>query len=219
LSGFGFGGTNFHAVLTGHPGPAPRHGAQQWPAELFAFASSDDAGWLRGLLDAHPRARLRDLAFSCARRFDRARGPAVRAFVAGDLTQLRSALASDEVAEPTTDQPRVALLFPGQGSQQVNMAAGLFTAFPELHDLLELGGRWAELIYPGAAFDDAAAAAQRNRLRDTRVAQPTLGIAGWRPTTSWPGWASSRTCWPATATASWSRCARPGRSTPSSCWR
>jgi acyl transferase domain-containing protein/NAD(P)H-dependent flavin oxidoreductase YrpB (nitropropane dioxygenase family)/NADP-dependent 3-hydroxy acid dehydrogenase YdfG len=178
LSGFGFGGTNFHAVLTGHPGPAPRHGAQQWPAELFAFASAEDVAWLRGLLDAHPRARLRDLALSCARRFDRAARPAVRAFVAADLARLRSALDADDVVAPATERPAVALLFPGQGSQQVDMAAGLFTAFPELQDLLQRGERWAELLYPGTAFDDASAAAQRDRLRDTRVAQPTLGIAG-----------------------------------------
>ncbi|MEN3362655.1 MAG: hypothetical protein V7637_6637, partial [Mycobacteriales bacterium] len=37
VSAFGFGGANFHAVLRGHPGPAPRHGLAAWPVELFTF--------------------------------------------------------------------------------------------------------------------------------------------------------------------------------------
>ncbi len=36
VSAFGFGGTNFHAVLAGYDGaPEPDHGLDEWPAELF----------------------------------------------------------------------------------------------------------------------------------------------------------------------------------------
>ncbi|MBO0805769.1 MAG: nitronate monooxygenase, partial [Nocardiopsaceae bacterium] len=38
VSAFGFGGTNFHVVLSGHgAAPEPRHGLPDWPAELFCF--------------------------------------------------------------------------------------------------------------------------------------------------------------------------------------
>ncbi|MET9857669.1 beta-ketoacyl synthase N-terminal-like domain-containing protein, partial [Streptomyces sp. NPDC006450] len=38
VSAFGFGGTNYHAVLTGYAGAEePRHGLEEWPAELFCF--------------------------------------------------------------------------------------------------------------------------------------------------------------------------------------
>ncbi|MFJ5776293.1 SDR family oxidoreductase [Streptomyces sp. NPDC093094] len=183
ISGFGFGGTNFHAVLSGHTGPDPRHGAQQWPAELFVFADAADAAWLREVLDRHPAARLRDLARTAAARFDRAGRTAEFGFVARDLPQLRRALEAGERAEGAVrgdghGPGRLALLFPGQGSQRVGMLAPLFVMFPELQELLRLGERWAGTVFPGAAFDEDTAAAQQDRLRDTRVAQPALGIAG-----------------------------------------
>src|SRR5439155_21823354 len=46
VSAFGFGGTNFHAVLSEYQGdfsePAP--GLAHWPAELFVFSAADRAG-------------------------------------------------------------------------------------------------------------------------------------------------------------------------------
>ncbi|MGW6710584.1 beta-ketoacyl synthase N-terminal-like domain-containing protein, partial [Streptomyces sp. NPDC054956] len=42
VSAFGFGGTNYHAVLTGYAGSEePRHGLEEWPAELFCFRGAD----------------------------------------------------------------------------------------------------------------------------------------------------------------------------------
>ncbi len=42
VSAFGFGGINFHVVLSGHPGtPEPRHARNEWPAELFCFRGAD----------------------------------------------------------------------------------------------------------------------------------------------------------------------------------
>lgn len=73
----------------------------------------------------------------------------------------------------------VAFLYPGQGSQSIGMLAGLRSALPGFEDHLQrLDRMWQkasgksllELIY---GDPDAAAEA---RLRDTRVAQPALGI-------------------------------------------
>ncbi|MFG2999931.1 SDR family NAD(P)-dependent oxidoreductase [Streptomyces sp. NPDC048340] len=42
VSAFGFGGTNYHAVLAGYSGAAePVHGHEEWPAELFCFRGED----------------------------------------------------------------------------------------------------------------------------------------------------------------------------------
>ncbi|MFS4097418.1 beta-ketoacyl synthase N-terminal-like domain-containing protein, partial [Streptomyces sp. AF1A] len=44
VSAFGFGGTNFHAVLAAHPDAVPpRQALDAWPAELFLFRGGDTA--------------------------------------------------------------------------------------------------------------------------------------------------------------------------------
>ena len=71
ISAFGFGGTNFHAILRDHRGMAEREsGLALWPAELFLFRGADlaTAGRRLEILEAllggeHPPS-LRDLARS-----------------------------------------------------------------------------------------------------------------------------------------------------------
>ncbi|PZS37433.1 MAG: hypothetical protein DLM62_19275 [Pseudonocardiales bacterium] len=58
------------------------------------------------------------------------------------------------------------------------MLAGLFVAFPQLRRFLDLGDRWAGVMFPPAAFGQEESARQRAALTDTRIAQPALGIAG-----------------------------------------
>ncbi|HEX8759539.1 MAG TPA: beta-ketoacyl synthase N-terminal-like domain-containing protein, partial [Pseudonocardiaceae bacterium] len=195
VSAFGFGGTNFHAVVTSYDGaPTPRHGLDAWPAELFLFAGVDRAAAvaemdrLAELLAANDAAgrpwRLRDLARTvCGSR----PGPVWAAVVADDVDDLASKLArvraaaeSDGVFIAPDEQlgGQVAFLFPGQGSQRPGMLADLFVAFPRLQRFLELGERWGDAMFPPAAFDKAESARQRAALTDTRVAQPALGVVG-----------------------------------------
>ncbi|MFJ7263067.1 SDR family oxidoreductase [Streptomyces globosus] len=100
LSAFGFGGTNFHAVLAGHgaDAPPPEHARDEWPAELFLFRGTDTAAARRAaadLLEAAAAAargetpwRLRDLAATAAGRAARARGGIRIAFTARDVAEL-----------------------------------------------------------------------------------------------------------------------------------
>ncbi|MEA2828535.1 MAG: hypothetical protein QOG43_2974, partial [Actinomycetota bacterium] len=198
VSAFGFGGTNFHAVLAGYDGAAePVHGLQEWPAELFLFRGTADIDRLRELVAANDRAgrpwALRDLAFTLAAGRG---GPAAAAIVADDLDdlaakldRLRAGTAGDGVFLSVAagagtgdgDGPagQVAFLFPGQGSQRPGMLADLFVAFPRLQRLLRLaGGRYAPVMFPPLAFTRDAKSAQQAAITDTRSAQPTLGIAG-----------------------------------------
>nr|WSY50792.1 SDR family oxidoreductase [Streptomyces sp. NBC_00886] len=195
LSAFGFGGTNFHAVI-GAYGQAvpPAHGLDAWPAELFTFRGADQAAARRGIEETLKLAeagcwKLRDLALSASRRSDARHEPVQVAVVAQDVAgltgQLRRALAGEHdpsagihLGDTGADAGKVAFLFPGQGSQRPGMLADVFIAFPELQHYLHLGRGHADALYPPTAFDDTARDRQQAGLTDTRVAQPALGIAG-----------------------------------------
>ncbi|WP_041540297.1 type I polyketide synthase [Catenulispora acidiphila] len=206
VSAFGFGGTNFHVVLSGHERAVdPRHTRSEWPAELFVFRGADRDAAHRAIKTLMSRTaadasrtpwRLRDLALAAARAADARTDRAWVAIVASDLDDLATfadrALAGEHDPAEGLHQPPdtvyfgsgaaepggTAFLFPGQGSQRPGMLADLFVAFPELQHYLRLGGEYADVLNPPRAFDDATAVNQDLRIRDTRVAQPVLGIGG-----------------------------------------
>ncbi|WP_231114754.1 type I polyketide synthase [Lentzea aerocolonigenes] len=181
VSAFGFGGTNFHTVIAGYDGAdEPWHGLTQWPAELFLIRGDDqaaaqrEAARLAALID--DRTPLRSLAAACGS------GTVQAAFVVSDHDGLRKALADVEAWRAGSvklrggERPKIAFLYPGQGSQRPGMLLDLVTAFPRLQDFVD--ARYERVMYPPAALTAEDVAEQRAAITDTRMAQPTLGIAG-----------------------------------------
>jgi len=166
VSAFGFGGTNFHAVLEEYRGatrPAVA-GGDAWPAELVVLAGRDRAELIAAarrverLLDRNDLPSLRAVAYACARAFGSPQpGVSVATVAARDDSDCRFALARLarmlEGAEPEggdhrirhglapAGPPMVALLFPGQGSPYPNMARETAVYLPELRDAVELADR------------------------------------------------------------------------------
>ncbi|MEU9125990.1 SDR family NAD(P)-dependent oxidoreductase [Streptomyces sp. NPDC048506] len=195
VSAFGFGGTNYHAVLAGYPdAPEPAHTLEEWPAELFCFRGADRPAAVRAVdrllarLTEHDAAGrpwpLRDLAAETASATD---GPVQICVVAEDLDDLAAKLATARRATPAdgvhvraaeADPGLVGFLFPGQGSQRTGMLGELFLAFPALRGLLDgADPEWVAAMFPPTAFTPEQRAAQHAALTDTRVAQPALGLA------------------------------------------
>ncbi|MFI6273738.1 SDR family oxidoreductase [Streptomyces sp. NPDC050988] len=134
LSAFGFGGTNFHVVLSAHTAAEPpAHGLDSWPAELLTFRGTDPAAARRAIEDVLKAAetegrpwRLRDLALSASRRADARHEPVQVAVVATDvdglIVRLRRALAGehDPAAGIHLAEPGRA---PAGGGEQVRVDA------------------------------------------------------------------------------------------------
>ena len=126
--------------------------------------------------------KLRDLAAAAAR--ENRDQPVQFALIATSIADLRDKLAAvrdrrtvDGVHAAKPVQGKVAFVFPGQGSQRPGMLADLFVTFPEVRDLLELGSAYSGRLFPGGAYRPEIRKAQQRAITDTRVAQPTLGIA------------------------------------------
>ncbi|MCX7062682.1 MAG: SDR family NAD(P)-dependent oxidoreductase [Gammaproteobacteria bacterium] len=210
VSAFGFGGTNFHAVLEeyrGSFGASGASGAPRWPHELFVFRAKDEAtlasdiGRFVAALKAGSNVKFRDLAYSLTKQAEsRAGAPVCLALVARDFAglqaDLEAAIASlggngrplpqsvrYSKAVPAS-APQLGFLFPGQGSQYVNMGRETALYVDELRSALEFTDATlrkefpallSRTIMPPATFDADAESAQLKALTDTRVAQPSIG--------------------------------------------
>lgn len=163
-SAFGFGGTNFHAVLEEYAGGTGARGGNRWPVELFVFRAADVAALTREIerivphLQPGSRVRPGELARALARRAELRRSqPVTLALVAADLKSLAAdlALATAHLQggnrplpanvkfskSVPAHAPAVAFLFPGQGAQYLNMGREAALFLPEVREALELADR------------------------------------------------------------------------------
>ncbi|WP_197210343.1 type I polyketide synthase [Synechococcus sp. CBW1004] len=172
VSAFGFGGTNFHAVLEEYRNTVPAPvGADLWPQELLVWRSRSIQALTTALhalsqaLQAGATPRLCDLAHTCAGQFEAAAGEVTLAIVASDLPELQASLAavlahldgsSSAPLAPTIQfnphtpaaAPGLAFLFPGQGSQYPGMATSPSLYFPEFRRALVRADREFEGQFP-----------------------------------------------------------------------
>lgn len=82
---------------------------------------------------------------------------------------------------------KIAFLFPGQGSQQINMLSDLSIAFPSVRKTFEQADEALQgvlphslnsYIFPPPAFTKETEEKYQQELTDTRIAQPAVGAAG-----------------------------------------
>lgn len=209
LSAFGFGGTNYHAILEEYaPETSGPYRLNQQSSICVWHASSPTQlleqcnSALSALSGAGAETAFKELArASSAKKIpvDDARivfvandaAEAVRLLTEG-IKQLQARSEADWEhpsgiyyrRRGTNLAGRVVALFPGQGSQYVDMARGLAVDYPEIRRSLEsadavaLASRLPALssaVYPPPALSADVAARQASELTRTRNAQPAIG--------------------------------------------
>ena len=107
--------------------------------------------------------------------------------LAGGETRHHAPQGVHYAADPLAGEPgTVAFLFPGQGSQSIDMTRELTLAFPEAREAFELADRvladaypqpLSRYIFPPPTFTEEEARIRHRELTDTHVAQAALGAA------------------------------------------
>ena len=199
LSSFGFGGSNFHMVLEEAQAARPE---VAWDGSVRLWAESNTTPALLAQSLKATAATLSDepdvlarLAHQRSSEFDPKAG--ARCVIVWntdkslkDLLLQASQLVHDGKAsdgpevfyQPGVEAGKVVFMFPGQGSQYVNMGRELACVFPEVLESIERSDRFSPegqplsaKMYPPPSFNDDLKKTREEALTATNAAQPALG--------------------------------------------
>ncbi len=187
VSAFGFGGTNFHTVIEANEGHTLKQTAlKEWSSELFVFKGETYQEALsvlqktQRLLQENCDLSLKNIAFSLV---NINKKPVQLSIVTGDgkellntITEVLAGRIPENVYQTDYKTGKVAFMFPGQGSQRVNMARDLFVAFPAMREQLKKYSELEDILFPPEVFDQDSRKKQQEAIKDTTNAQPILGI-------------------------------------------
>ncbi|WP_347217220.1 SDR family NAD(P)-dependent oxidoreductase [Chryseobacterium sp.] len=186
ISAFGFGGTNFHTVIANHPKKDDSIAMQSWPSELFVFRgdtyeeAKGQSSQIKTLLEINDEVPLKDIAYSLSINSEKPIQFSIVADTAVDLMmKIELVLLGIETKDTFTvskKEGKVAFTFPGQGSQRINMARDLFVVFPAMRQIIDNYPKLEKVVFPSTTFNEADLKQQKETIKDTRLAQPLLGI-------------------------------------------
>lgn len=201
VSSFGIGGTNAHVSLEQAPPQVSDPAADSQLIVLSARSSAAldaQASRLADYLENDPSTNVADLAFTLqnGRRAFSHR----RVLIAKDAAQLTAALRLPRSQSPGPQLLRsdsapaeplaVAFLFPGQGSQYVNMGRGLYETAPVFRDTID---QCCQLLQPHLGFDlrchlypeHGGEEKAERQLSQTHITQPALFVVEYAMARLW----------------------------------
>lgn len=198
VSSFGVGGTNAHVVL--EEVPQVQCSGSSRPRQLLLLSAKTETALaaatvnLHQHLTAHPEINLADVAHTL--NFGRQTFNYRRCVVAADVTEAIARLQESTRELPhqtvTRDRP-VVFMFPGQGSQYVNMGRNLYDTEPVFRGIVDrcaeilkplLGKDLREILYP--AVGDLTTT--EISLKQTLFTQPALFVTEYALAQLWQSW-------------------------------
>lgn len=171
ISSFGIGGTNSHLILEEAPALPERSLPATRPFEIWPVSARSPSARDRLLADlSQERYWPRDVAYTLqnGRTRFRYRGARVR------LTEHQIDDLLVQPAQEALEEPRLVFMFPGQGSQYIEMGRSLHEQFPEFRTTFDrcadVLSRELGLDFKAFIFDPA----NQETLENTRYTQPAL---------------------------------------------
>ena len=200
VSSFGVGGTNAHVILA-EP-PVAKASSASRSKQLFLLSAKSKASLdamtdnLRTWLETHPKASLADAAYTLqvGRRHFKHR----RLIVGGSHGEVIEAIANKDAQLIGTRElheaaPGVVFMFPGQGSQYVNMGRDLCESEPVFKQHFdrccelfskEFGTSLRDIIFPNTGEKEQAA----EQLKQTIYTQASLFTMHYSLAKLWMHW-------------------------------
>ncbi|MES2221037.1 MAG: aminotransferase class III-fold pyridoxal phosphate-dependent enzyme, partial [Acidobacteriota bacterium] len=213
VSAFGFGGTNVHVVL--EEAPFAESKPSNRPRQVLCLSARTETALMAQcsrLAESLERAdgeklSLSDVAYTLAegRRAFSHRGSVVAATYEDAIAQLRKTDGLQSRATTASQAARVAMLFPGQGTQYPGMTEDIYRSEPFYRDvvddccrqLLSLTGLdLLPVLFPEVVHDKDGAAweAAVRALEQTRYAQPALFVTSYALAKLWMHWGIEPAC-------------------------
>ncbi|MDV2992198.1 MAG: hypothetical protein N4J56_001852 [Chroococcidiopsis sp. SAG 2025] len=210
VSSFGIGGTNAHVVVEEAPRESQKSKVKsqnfqdtgERPCHLLCLSAKTASALekasanLANYLEQHPQINLADVAYTLAigrQAFDYRRTVVVRD-AKDAVTALNSTAPAPVVRlDGSTQQPSVAFLFPGQGTQYVNMGRQVYETEPRFRQQVDeccemlqplLGLDLRSILYPHKSQIPTATA----QLQQTALTQPAIFAIEYALAQLWMSW-------------------------------
>lgn len=200
VSSFGVGGTNAHIVL--EEAPQIQSSGSSRPQQLLLLSAKTSQALeaatanLQQHLQYNSEINLADVAYTLQR--GRKAFNYRRSVVCHDITDAIAALQSLDPNQVNTRHteirnPAVVFMFPGQGSQYVDMGLNLYNREPVFQEVVDecaeilkplLGRDLREIMYPAPSDCETAAIS----LRQTCFTQPALFVIEYALAQLWQSW-------------------------------